>query len=237
MDASSGRVDRSASAAVIDEISERALEVALSLQDQDRSVEVFAVTMAPDGATKSIRKALAMGAKAAFHIVDPAAAGADALRTAEILSALLRREGFDLIIAGNESTDGRGGVLPAMIAERLGLPAANYLDSVELRGEEIVGTRTVEGGTMRVRTPVPSVISVTERVPEARFPSFKGTLTAKKRPLQLISLAELGVDGRASATEVVSVVERPARAAGVRITDDGSAAGQLADFLASRNLL
>jgi electron transfer flavoprotein beta subunit len=235
IDATSGRLDRGASDPVIDEIGERAVEVALQYQDSAEA-EVVALTMGPAGATDVLRKALAMGADRAIHVVDDALVGADLVLTAHALAAAIVREGFDLVVAGNESTDGRGGVLPAMLAQLLGAEQATWLDSVEVRSDGVSGTRATDAGSVTLAAGLPAVISVTVGSVEPRFPNFKGIMRAKKKPLATVSASELALDV-ASASRVIAVTPRPARTAGVRISDDGTAAAQLADFLAAQRLL
>jgi electron transfer flavoprotein beta subunit len=183
LDLDTGWLDRASGDAVIDEIDERALEVALSYQDAN-DAEVVALTMGPDSAKDMLRKALAMGADSAIHIVDDQLAGADAMRTSRVIAAALTKFGFDLVIAGNESTDGRGGVIPTLVAEHLGMPQATFLNSVAITAGSVSGERGTENGTMSVRAPLPAVISVTERSAEPRFPSFKGIMRAKRKPIE-----------------------------------------------------
>ncbi|WP_426976155.1 electron transfer flavoprotein subunit beta/FixA family protein [Pseudarthrobacter sp. O4] len=242
LDPASGALDRSAGESVADEINERALEVALRYKDSHKGTEVVAVSMGPEAVTKSLRKALTMGADSAVQVLDESLAGADVARTAVVLAAAVKTAGFDLVVAGNESTDGRGGVVPAMVAEHLGLPHLSFLDSVEITGDMVRGERGTESGSIRVGASLPAVISVTERAAEARFPNFKGILTAKRKPLQVLSLADLGIDpatmlpllGR---SVVVSVSERPARTAGKKTVDTGNAGIELADFLVAGHLV
>lgn len=241
LDPATGRLDRQASEPIIDEVAERAIEVALRHKDADKSTEVVLLSMGPDSVTAALRKGLSLGADAAVHVLDDALAGADLGRTATVLAAALSQTGFDLIVAGNESTDGRGGVLPAMVAEHLGLPHLTYLESVEIGGDRVAGVRGTEGGTMRIHAGLPAIISVTERSPEVRFPNFKGILSAKKKPLTVLSLADLGLSAGdldpAGRSVVVSTTERPARTAGTKIVDDGTAGEQLAEFLAAGHLI
>jgi electron transfer flavoprotein beta subunit len=238
LDLTTGLLDRDASDKIIDEINERALEVALAYKDANKGTEVVVMTMGPDDATGTIRKALSMGADSGIHIADASLVGSDSSWSAEVLAAALQREQFDLVVAGNESTDGRGGVVPIMIAERLGLPALGSLDSVELSEGSVRGERATESGSMTVSSALPALISVTERAAEPRFPNFKGIMTAKKKPISVLSLSELGVaEASGGRSVVLSTQERPARTAGKKIVDDGSAAAQLADFLAAERLI
>ncbi|MDI2098702.1 electron transfer flavoprotein subunit beta/FixA family protein [Ruicaihuangia caeni] len=241
LDPETGRVDRAVSEAVIDEISERAIEAALALKDADKSTTVTLLTMGPAGALDALRKGLSMGADDAVHIRDDALQGADVTITSRVIAAALLRRPWDLVIAGNESTDGRGGVLPAMLAERLGVASATGLDSFELTGGaaggDLVGRRSADGVDEVLRLGFPSVVSITERMPDARFPNFRGILGAKKKPVEVLTAADLGLTDLHPAVSVVSVAERPPRQAGTRIIDDGSAAAALADFFASRRLI
>ena len=224
---------------VLDEISERALEVALDHADHHPGTEVVAVCLGPAGAVTSVRKALAMGADSAIHVVDDDLVGADAVLTATVLAAAIRREAFDLVITGNASTDGGGGVLPVMLSELLDVPAATLLTSVEIADGTLRGTRVADGVRMTVTASLPAVASITEAFPDPRFPSFKGTMAAKKKPLEQLALADLGITVDPATTPyaiMTAVAARPPRAAGTKITDTGDAGRQLAAFLRSANL-
>jgi electron transfer flavoprotein beta subunit len=232
-----GTVDRDASERIIDEINERALEVALSYKDSNKQTEVVLMTMGPADATTTLRKGLSMGADSAVHIVDDGLAGSDAAKTSAVLAAAITQVGFDLVVAGNESTDGRGGVIPAMLAERLGVAQLTHLNSVELTDTIVSGERTIDGGTLKAHASLPAVISVTEIAAEPRFPNFKGIMTAKKKPVTTLSLGDLQVDAPSTHTVIVDVAERPARTAGKKIVDDGNAGTELAEFLAAERLI
>ncbi|WP_029144856.1 electron transfer flavoprotein subunit beta/FixA family protein [Microbacterium luticocti] len=234
-----GLADRAASEPVLDEIGGRALEVALSYADKNPGTEVVVVSAGPSSAQATIRKALAMGAARAVQIVDDELAGADLGLTAQALAAAIRKEGFDLVICGNQSTDGSGGVLPAMIAELLDVPQATSLNSVQITDAQVSGERAIDGGTATVSASLPAVISITERLPDARFPNFKGIMAAKKKPYETKSLADLGVDawdGAAARSIMIAVSEKPPRAAGVKIVDEGDAGVKLAEFLLENRL-
>lgn len=235
-----GIADRQASDAVLDEIGERALEAALAHADANEGTEVVVVTVAPATANGSIRKALGMGAHSAIHVVDEGLIGADLGLTAEVLAAAIQRAGFDLVIAGNLSTDGSGGAVPAMLAEHLRVPVLTGLSEVTVTGASVEGVRRVDGGVQRVSADLPAIISITEALPEARFANFKGIMAAKKKPLEVVSLADLGVDAADPATSrsiMISVAEKPARAAGVKIVDEGDAGTQLAAYLIENRLV
>ena len=234
-----GLAERGASDRVLDEIGERALEVALSYADANPGTEVQVVSMASEESAATIRKGLAMGAASALQVVDPALAGADLGVTARVLAAAVTRAGFDLVITGNLSTDGSGGVIPAMLAERLGVPQATALSSVTIAEGEVTGTRATDAGVAQVTTTLPAVISITEALPDARFPNFKGIMAAKKKPFETVSLADLEVDvDPASAPQsiLIAVAEKPPRGAGVKITDEGDAGEKLAAYLIENRL-
>lgn len=236
LDTTTGWVDRGGEN-VIDEINERALEVALSYKDSDKSAEVIVMTMAPGDVSESLKKALAMGCDSAVHINDVTLAGADAGLTAATLAAAIRELSPELVVAGNESTDGRGGIVPSMIAEHLGFAHLGMLGSIDITGSSVSGVRLLEDGTQQVHANLPAVISVNESNPDARFPSFKGIMGAKKKPVANKTASELTSAIPAGSTSVLSTAVRPARSAGIKVTDDGSAAEQLADFLVSNRLI
>lgn len=237
---SSALLDRNASQGVADEINERALELALSYKDANRGTEVVLLSMGPEPAQKSLRKGLQMGADSAIHVSDESLSGADSIHTARILAAALQDSEFDLIIAGNESTDGGGGVVPAMVSELLGVPMLGSLNTVVIQAGTVEGQRQEDYRTMRVRASMPALISVTERVAEPRFPNFRGILAAKRKPLiprRVEELPAVGPERTTARSVVLAVRERPARAAGVKIIDQGDAGLKLAEFLVSNRLV
>lgn len=238
LNAESGWLERSASEPVPDEINERTLEHALRFRDSGAEVEIVVLAMVPDSATASVRKFLAMGADSAVIVSDPAIAGADAVRTAQILAAAVGKIAPDLVLAGNESTDGRAGMVPAMVSEILGWPILPALSELAITADAVEGVTALEGETVRLRAEFPAVAAVTERSAEARFPNFKGIMQAKKKPLETWSLADAGAPAHGAASSVmVSAQVRPAREAGVKVIDDGTAAQQLVDFLATQRLI
>jgi electron transfer flavoprotein beta subunit len=235
-----GLADRAAGDVVLDEITERALEVALAYADATEGTEVVAVSMAPEGSTATVRRALAIGAASAVHIADELLSGADLGLTAEVLAAAIRRGAPDLVITGNLSTDGSGGVIPAMLAEHLGWAQATALTAVEIGADAVTGTRATDFGSQSVTAALPAVISITEALPDARFPNFKGIMAAKKKPVEVLSLADLEVSAdpsEAPRTIMTAVAEKPPRAAGIKITDEGDAAQQLVDYLVENRLV
>ena len=242
LDLETGLADRGASEAVLDEIGERALEVALSHADAHAGTEVVLLSMSPESAVTSLRKGLAMGAASAVQVVDERLAGADLGLTAEVLAAAVARAGFDLVITGNQSTDGSGGILPAMIAERLRVAQLTALVSVDLTDDAVRGQRRTESGIATVSASLPAVISITEALPDARFPNFKGIMAAKKKKVETLDLAALGVSpaevGLAAAASVVaSATPRPPKAKGTIVTDEGAGGVAIADFLSAQKFI
>lgn len=235
-----GLADRAAGESVLDEITERALEAALVVAAANEDAEVVALSMAPEAATASIRRALAIGADSAVHVCDDALRGADVGVTARVLAAAIRRAEADLVIAGNLSTDGSGGVVPAMLAEHLGWAQVTSVTSLTVTADSVTGVRSTDFGAQTVSAPLPAVVSVTEALPEARFPNFKGIMAAKKKPLEVLSLADLGVSvdpTEAPQSIMIAVSEKPPREAGITITDEGDAGTRLAEFLIENRLV
>ncbi|RKT85759.1 electron transfer flavoprotein beta subunit [Saccharopolyspora antimicrobica] len=235
-------LDRESADAVLDEINERAVEEALLIKEAQGG-EVTVVCMGPDRATDAIRKALSMGADKAVHLSDEALAGSDAPATARALAkAIGTVEGVDLVIAGNESTDGRAGAVPAMVAEVLGWPQLTYARKVETDGSGVKIERETDAGVFTVEAGLPAVVSVTEKINEPRYPSFKGIMAAKKKPVAVLSLADAGIDpsevGLANAaSQVVESAPKPPKSGGVKVTDEGEGGVQVAEFLAGEKLL
>jgi electron transfer flavoprotein beta subunit len=227
---------------VIDEINEKAVEAALLVKEASAGSEVTVVTMGPRSALDVLRKGLAMGADNAIHIVDDALAGSDAVQTSAALAAALGSRGFDLVVTGNESTDGRTAAVPAMLAERLGVAQLTFLRTLEVGASEVRGERMTEDGHFDVAADLPALVSVTEQIAEARYPNFKGIMAAKKKPVDTLTLADLGIPaadagGSNSWSVVETVTPRPPREGGTQITDDGTAGTQLADYLATAKLI
>jgi electron transfer flavoprotein beta subunit len=198
--------------------------------------------MGPQRTVESIRKALSMGADKAVHLLDDGLGGSDLLGTSAAIGQLLSQIGFDLVICGSESTDARTGVLAAMLAERLGVPQLSYAAKVEIDGAAITIHRQADYGYDTVQATLPAVMSVVEKINEPRYPSFKGIMAAKKKPVQTLSLADIGMEpatvGLAGAgTEVLSFAKRPARQAGTIVTDDGDGGNKAAEFLAARKFI
>jgi electron transfer flavoprotein beta subunit len=234
-------LDRGAADAVINELDEYAIEEGLRLAEAHGG-EVTILSMGPEKASESIRKALSMGADKAVHLMDDALAGSDALGTSAAIAAVLGRIGFDVVILGSESTDARMGVMAAMLAERLGVPQLSFASKVDIDGTAISINRQADYGYDRVEASLPAVVSVVEKINEPRYPSFKGIMAAKKKPVETLSLADIGIDagqvGLASAaTEVVSFAKRPPRLAGTIVKDDGDGGVKAAEFLAAQKFI
>jgi electron transfer flavoprotein beta subunit len=240
LDLQTGLAVRAADEAVPDEISERALEVALTHAQAHPGVEVVVLGMGPAGAEATLRKGLALGADEAVHVVDDALAGADLTLTAETLAAALRHIGFDLVVAGDASSDGSGGVVPAMLAELLDVPQLTALSSVEISDGQVAGLRSADGTEVALSASLPSVISITEAFPEGRLATFKGIAAAKKKTVTKLSAADLGVDVADDSVPrsiMVSIAAQPARTAGVTISDQGDAGTLLAEYLMANGLV
>jgi electron transfer flavoprotein beta subunit len=242
-----GALDRDASDAVLDEINERAVEEALQLKEaHDATVTV--VSMGPDRATEAIRKALSMGADAAVHLSDEALAGSDAIGTARALAGAIGAVGsisggdVDLVLAGNEASDGRSAAVPAMIAEILGLPSLTHARQVRVEGGTLTVHRETDDGVTVLSAELPAVVSVGEKINEPRYPSFKGIMAAKKKKVTTLSLADAGLDasqvGAAGAlTSVVEATPKPPKSAGEKVVDGGDGGAQVAAFLVAQKLI
>jgi electron transfer flavoprotein beta subunit len=234
-------LDRDAADAIINELDEYAIEEGLKLTEAHGG-EVTILSVGPEKAAESIRKALSMGADKAVHVSDQALHGSDALATSAVIAAVLGQIGFDLVILGSESTDARMGVMAAMLAERLGVPQLSYASQVTTDGTGITIHRQADYGYDTVQASLPAVVSVVEKINEPRYPSFKGIMAAKKKPVQTMSLADLGLEAASvgldgSATTVVSFAQRPPRQAGTIVTDEGDGGTKAAEFLAARKFI
>ncbi len=220
---------------ILDESDSYGVEMALQLVDAAGGGEVSLVSMAPNGEVSGMRTALAMGATKGVLISDPALQGSDALTTAKVLAAAITRiGGADLIIAATESSDGYTGTVPEQIAELLGLPSVTFAKRVTVVGSSLQVDRQTESGYDEVTSPLPALISVTAGVVEPRYPSFKGIMAAKSKPIDTVTAADLGVDpvGWAGAGQtIVNVGQAEARAAGEIIEDDGEGFAKIVAFL------
>jgi electron transfer flavoprotein beta subunit len=240
-------VDRGSANNVINEMDEYAIEEALRIKEANGG-EVTVLTMGPDRAAESIRKALQVGPDKAVHVLDDALYGSCAVATSKVLAAALRTLDADLVLCGAESTDGRVQAMPHMLAERLGIAALTgarklTVDTTGAAGSTVLtAERQTDEGYEVITAATPAVVSVWDTINEPRYPSFKGIMAAKKKPVQTLSLADLGiaasevgVEGATSA--VVEHSKRPPRSSGEKITDEGSGGAQLVEFLATEKFV
>jgi electron transfer flavoprotein beta subunit len=239
--AGDGTLDRETPDGLINELDEYAIEEGLKIAEAHGG-EVTILSMGPAKAAESVRKALSMGADKAVHVSDEALAGSDAVVTSLVLAQALKQTGFDLVILGSESTDARTGVVPAMLAERLGVPQLTLASKVDVAGAEVTIRRVTDDGYAVVTGSLPAVVSVVEKINEPRYPSFKGIMAAKKKPVQTLALADLGVDAGAAGlagswTAVADFAARPPRAAGQVVKDEGDGGTKVAAFLAERKFI
>ncbi len=237
-----GTTDRESVDSLLSELDEYAIEQALQIVESGVEAEITYLTVGPDDAKEALRKALAMGGDKAIHVNDDDIAGTDALGTSLILAKAIEQAGFDLVVCGMASTDATMGVVPAMLAERLGVPQVTLLDEVKVEGGVIKGRREGETATEQVEASIPAVVSVTDRTGEARFPSFKGIMAAKKKPLEEKDLDDLGIESdqvglSAAWSAVDSATARPPRSKGEVVTDEGEGGVQLAGFLAAKKFI
>jgi electron transfer flavoprotein beta subunit len=241
LSASDNTVERGSASNVINEMDEYAIEEALKVKEAHGG-EVTVLTMGPDRATESIRKALSMGPDKAVHISDEALRGSCAVATSKVLAAALATLNADLILCGAESTDGRVQVMPHMLAERLGVAALTGARKLTVDGDTLTIERQTDEGYEVITASAPAVVSVWDTINEPRYPSFKGIMAAKKKPVQTLALADLGVDagevGSAGATsQVVEFAKRPARSGGTKVADEGDGGTALVEFLASEKFV
>jgi electron transfer flavoprotein beta subunit len=220
---------------ILDESDSYGVEMALQLVDKAGGGEVGLVSVAPNNETSGLRTALAMGAAKAVLVSDPELQGSDALTTAKVLAAAVQRlGGADLVIAATESTDGYTGTVPEQMAEVLGLPSVTFAKHVEVDGSTLKVNRQTEEGYQEVTCPLPALISVTAGVVEPRYPSFKGIMAAKSKPVDTVTAADLGVSpvGWAGAGQSIDeIAQAEARAAGEIVEDDGEAYTKIVSFL------
>ncbi|MBU3687051.1 MAG: electron transfer flavoprotein subunit beta/FixA family protein [Mycobacteriaceae bacterium] len=241
-------LDREAADAVLDEINERAVEEALLIKERGaadgREVKVIVLTLGPERAGEAIRKALSMGADEAVHVLDDRVAGSDMVQTGWILAHALGQiePPADLVIAGNQATDGTGGAVPAIIAHYLGLPQLTHMRTVSVEGEKITGQRETDEGVLTLEATLPAVVSVHEKINEPRFPSFKGIMAAKKKQVQTLTLDEIGVGAEEAGlgnagSKVLSAAPRPAKSAGEKVSDEGEGGKKIADYLVAQKII
>ena len=183
-----------------------------------------------------------MGADKAVHVIDDALAGSDAVASSLALAEALKVVGFDLVVFGSESTDARTGVVPAMVAERLGVPQLTLAGKVDVAGSEVTIRRVTDDGVATVTGSLPAVISVNEKINEPRYPTFKGIMAAKKKPVQILTMSDLSLPADAvglenAASWVEDFTTRPPRQAGVVVKDEGDGGSKVAGFLTERKFI
>jgi electron transfer flavoprotein beta subunit len=241
IDPGTKRLDRSGEP-VLNPFDTHAVEEALRLKGDDAGSEVVLVSLGPERAIEALRKALAMGADRVVLVSDEAAAGSDLVATCAALAKALEREQADLVLLGQQSTDGGGASLWAALADRLRRPLISQVAELTVNDGGLRGKRQTEYGYDVIEAPLPAVIAVSDAINEPRYPSLKGIMGAKKKPQETVALAELGVDGSqageaGSRTEVYAVNAPPPRGETQKIEDDGSAAEKIVAFLAERKAI
>ncbi|MBZ5735903.1 electron transfer flavoprotein subunit beta/FixA family protein [Nocardioides sp. TRM66260-LWL] len=241
---SDNTVDRVGVDGLLSELDEYAVEQALQLKEKGEDIEVTALCVGPEKGVDAVRKALQMGVDKGIHVVDDAIAGSDAIATSLVLAKAIEKIGVpDLVMCGMASTDAGMSVVPAMLAERLDLPQVTFAAVIETQGDQVRIKRDSDTATEIVGGTMPLVMSVTDQTGEARYPSFKGIMAAKKKPLETWSLSDIGVDASevglsVAWTSVEETAARPPRTAGEIVKDeDGAGATALVGFLASKKFI
>jgi electron transfer flavoprotein beta subunit len=238
-------VDRDDVDGLLSELDEYAVEQALQIAEDADDAEVTVLTVGPEDAKDALRKALSMGADKAIHVEDDDLHGTDAIGTSLVLAKAIEKAGFDLVVSGMASTDGTMGVVPALVAERLGVPQVTLLSEVSVEGGPngtVKGRRDGDAASEQLEASLPAIVSVTDQSGEARYPSFKGIMAAKKKPVESWDLSDLDIEAEevgleGAFTTVEAANERPARTAGTIVKDEGEGGKQLAEFLASQKFI
>ncbi len=226
---------------ILDEADTYGVEMALQLVDKAGGGEVTVVSMGSGQDVAGLRTALAMGAAKAVIVSDDSLRGTDALGTAKVLAAVIRRLSPDLVVAATESSDGYTGTTPVQLAELVGFPSITFAKAIEVSGSTVTVQRQTEAGFDEVTAPLPAVVTVTAGVVEPRYASFKGIMAAKSKPVEVLSVADLGLEGQVGATGarqlITEVVTADARQAGEKYVDDGDGAARVVAFLESIKVL
>lgn len=241
LQAEDSTLDRVTPDGVLNELDEYAVEEALQLAEAHGG-EVTIVSMGPERAAETVRKALSMGADAGIHVQDDALHGSDAIATSAVLAAALDGKGFDVIVFGSESTDARMSVIPAMVAERLGIAQLTFAQRVSVSGSDVTIERVTDYGFDTVTAAMPVVISVVEKINEPRYPSFKGIMAAKKKPVDTLAIADLGLEpaavGQGAAWSAVEdFAARPPKPAGTIVADEGDGGQRIAAYLTEQKFI
>ncbi len=227
---------------LLSELDEYAVEAALKIVEAGEG-EVTVMTMGPDAAADAVKKALQMGADKGVHITDDALHGSDAPATSLVLAEAIKKIGnADLILTGLGSTDGGMGVIAPMLAERLGLPQVTLVSELTIDGGKITARRDGDAASETLEATLPAVVSVTDQINEPRYPSFKGIMAAKKKPVEVWTLSDLGLDPSqvglgAAWTKVESFEKRPPREHGQIVPDEGDGGTKLAAFLSAKKFV
>jgi electron transfer flavoprotein beta subunit len=238
---SDNTTDRAGVDGLLSELDEYAVEEALKLKEAGDG-KVTVLTVGPDEATDAVRKALQMGADEGVHVVDDAIHGSDSISTAKVLAAAIGKLEYDLVLTGMASTDGVMSVVPAMLSELLGVPQVTWASELTVTGDTVKIRRDGDTSTEYIEAGLPAVVSVTDQINEPRYPSFKGIMAAKKKPVQTWSLSDLGLSADevglgAAWTLVEEIAARPPRQAGQIVTDEGDGGTKLVEFLAGAKLV
>ncbi|WP_181802851.1 electron transfer flavoprotein subunit beta/FixA family protein [Streptomyces shenzhenensis] len=234
--------DRETVDGLLSELDEYAVEQALRISEATEGAQVTVLTVGPDDAAQALRKALSMGADDAVHVIDDALHGTDVLGTSLVVASALEKVGYDLVLAGMASTDSAMGVLPALVAERLGVPQLTLLSELAVHDGTVTGRRDGDTAIEQLEARLPAVVSVTDQSGEARYPSFKQIMAAKKKSVETLDLDGLGIKADAvgltgAGTAVETITARAPRAAGTVIVDEGDGGRKLAEFLASQKFI
>jgi electron transfer flavoprotein beta subunit len=237
---SSNYLDRSGKL-ILDEADTYGVEMPLQLVDKAGDGEVTVVSMGSGADLAGVRNALAMGAAKAVIVSDDSLRGTDALGTAKVLAAVIKRVSPDLVLAATESSDGYTGTTPVQLAELLGMPSITFAKSVTVNGSSVEVNRQTESGYDEVSAPLPAVITVTAGVVEPRYASFKGIMAAKSKPVEVLSVADLDLAGQVGPAgarqEITSVEKAESRQAGEKYVDEGDGAQKIVTFLESIKVL
>ena len=241
IDQATKRLDRAGEGA-LNSFDANAIEEALRIKDAQGEGEIVVVSLGPQRALDSLRKALAMGADRALLVSDEAAAGSDLVATSHVLAAALERENADLVLFGQQASDGDGAVLWAAVADRLRRPLISQVAELTVSATTVRGKRQTEFGYDVIEAPLPAVVAVSDAINEPRYPSLKGIMGAKSKPQETLSLSDVGVDTGAagesgSRTEVYDLAPPAGRGDSLRIEGDGAAPQKIVDYLAERKLI
>src|ERR687888_569992 len=241
IDPETKRLDRSGEPA-LNPFDAHAVEEALRLKGDDAGSEVVVVSFGPERSLDALRKALAMGADRVVLVSDEAATGSDLVASSYTLARALEREEADVVLFGQQANDSDGAVMWAAVADRLRRPLISQVAELTVSDGSLRGKRQTEFGYDVIEAPLPAVVAVSDAINEPRYPSLKGIMGAKKKPQDVVTLADIGADAQhageqGSRTTVLALTEPPARGGMQKIEDDGSAAEKIVSFLSERKLL